>query len=568
MKRTLTKAIVIAFMLLAVISAAISASGMLAGTPINNNATVSYQDVNNNAKQSVTSNTVTTIVNMVCGVDVSEVATVTTENKTNDFPITITNTGNADDSFALQLTGVPAGWGQAIYRDTDGDGILDPKEKTKITSTGVLGPDQSYKIIVHIVAPSPPTIVNETINAILKATSEADSAVSDSSTIILTVQQAIISVVKSASNEEPMPLQPFDYVISVANSGPVPAYSIEIIDDLPSNIEFIGPVYFDEDGPGSKIPVELPAAYFEGTISAAIGSISGGTTATISFTVQVKEKVEADTSIGNTANVFYEDADGNSFSKSDTYSLNVANKPGVDIEKNYTKYVNPGDKLGVEFSIKNIGNSTDDFTLSADHSGTLDLIWTIYEDTDKDGIYETLVGETSQTDPSIGTTGSIVVDQTFNYIAKANIPASAADGGSNILQITTTSSHLQTPPASDQITITNTVMGPILTLTKSVDKSTANPGETLTYSIIVTNTGTGDAVEVIITDDIGAMVEYVDYVAGSTTVDGVVQTDSDDSDYSMFSTNAVTVKIPRIDGTLKSGTPKVSFKITFKVTVK
>ena len=111
MKRTLTKAIVIALMLLAVISAAISASGMLAGTPINNNATVSYQDVNNNAKQPVTSNTVTTIVNMVCGVDVSEVATVTTENKTNDFPITITNTGNADDSIALQLTGVQVGWG-------------------------------------------------------------------------------------------------------------------------------------------------------------------------------------------------------------------------------------------------------------------------------------------------------------------------------------------------------------------------------------------------------------------------------------------------------------------------
>lgn len=51
---------------------------------------------------------------------------------------------------------------------------------------------------------------------------------------------------------------------------------------------------------------------------------------------------------------------------------------------------------------------------------------------------------------------------------------------------------------------TTTVEAPILEVDKAVDLSTANPGDTLTYSITVSNSGTGDA-RVDITDDLGAL---------------------------------------------------------------
>ncbi len=70
MKTTLTKALAVALLIVAMAAVSVTATGTLAGTLINNSATVNYKDVNNNSKTAVTSNTVTTTVNPVCGVDV------------------------------------------------------------------------------------------------------------------------------------------------------------------------------------------------------------------------------------------------------------------------------------------------------------------------------------------------------------------------------------------------------------------------------------------------------------------------------------------------------------------
>jgi len=138
----------------------------------------------------------------------------------------------------------------------------------------------------------------------------------------------------------------------------------------------------------------------------------------------------------------------------------------------------------------------------------------------------------------------------------------------NTISIYATSTQPPIPFASDVIIITHTIKAPILTLTKSVDKATADPGETLTYTIVVTNTGTGNATEVIISDNLSSMISSINYVVDSTTVDDVAQTDAEDGDYTKHDANVLTVKIPKIDGTLASGTPKVTYTIIFKVTIK
>jgi len=568
-KRTFTRVIVIAFMIVAVMSSAIVASGTPAGTEIKNNATVTYKDVNSNAKPTVTSNTVTTVVNTVRGVDISPVDyTCTTEEKTNDFAFTVTNTGNANDSIGLGLTGIPAGWSYFIYHDVDGDGTLDPEDSVTTANTGTLTADQAYHVIIRIVAPAPPEIINEVIAGVFTATSVAAPSVSDSSTINLELRQAVIAVTKSSSNEEPMPLEPFDYTISVANSGKVAAYNVVITDSIPDDVDFIGPVFYDEDGSGPATTVQLPGAYSAGVITVVINPLAAETTATITFSCQVKDKVAVSTSIGNTADVAYKDADGNTFADTDICAVTVANKAGVDIAESYNGFADPGDELKVYFTVENKGNGPDDFILSAIHSGTFDIVWTIYLDVNKDGTYETMVGSTSKTDTSIGTTGSIEVDQINNYVAIANVPVDAIDTFVNTISIYATSTQPPIPFASDVIIITHTIKAPILTLTKSVDKATADPGETLTYTIVVTNTGTGDAIEVIISDNLSSMISSIDYVVDSTTVDDVAQTDAEDGDYTKHDANVLTVKIPKIDGTLASGTPKVTYTIIFKVTIK
>ncbi|WP_234553787.1 hypothetical protein [Thermus caliditerrae] len=72
-------------------------------------------------------------------------------------------------------------------------------------------------------------------------------------------------------------------------------------------------------------------------------------------------------------------------------------------------------------------------------------------------------------------------------------------------------------PATDTATETTTIVGGELRLEKSVDKSTAYPGDTLTYTITAENIGTGDLTKVIVSDPIPA---HTTFVSVSATISG------------------------------------------------
>jgi uncharacterized repeat protein (TIGR01451 family) len=73
-----------------------------------------------------------------------------------------------------------------------------------------------------------------------------------------------------------------------------------------------------------------------------------------------------------------------------------------------------------------------------------------------------------------------------------------------------------TPDAQDTATETTTIVGGELRLQKSVDKATASPGETLTYTIVAENIGTGNLTNVKISDPIPAYTTFVSVSASAT----------------------------------------------------
>ena len=155
MAKTL-KSTLMVLALVFILTAAVSAVGTPAGTIISNTATLTYNDGNGNAMPMIASNTVTTVVSQVGGVDVSpatssEVGFASAELV---FPAIIRNTGNGADSYALALSGAPAGWTAVIYRDDNGDGVLQPGETTVVSNTGSLGYETEYKVLVKITVPS------------------------------------------------------------------------------------------------------------------------------------------------------------------------------------------------------------------------------------------------------------------------------------------------------------------------------------------------------------------------------------------------------------------------------
>ncbi|GLV47166.1 hypothetical protein TJA_03400 [Thermus sp. LT1-2-5] len=81
----------------------------------------------------------------------------------------------------------------------------------------------------------------------------------------------------------------------------------------------------------------------------------------------------------------------------------------------------------------------------------------------------------------------------------------------------TTGTPNNTYDATDAATETTTIVGGELRLTKAVDKASATPGENLTYTIVAENIGTGNLSKVIVSDPIPS---YTTFQSVSATASG------------------------------------------------
>ena len=267
----------------------------------------------------------------------------------------------------------------------------------------------------------------------------------------------------------------------------------------------------------------------------------------------------AGTNITNTATVQYKDVNGNDLTAtSNTVSTIVSQVAAVDISPNNSATASPGDVVSYPHTITNNGNGNDTIDLSFVSSQG----WTVqvFADTNGNGVVD--VGEPLLTDTdsdSTPDTGSLAANGTFKIVVRVTVPGGAADATVDVTTSTATSSF--NTSVSDTATDTTTVSAPSLTVLKSVSP-TGNqpPGTVLTYSMVVTNGGTGAANGAVLSD---AIPTNTTYVASSITQDAVSKTDGvdgDNADHNGTTSGAVTVTI----GTLAAS---ASTTITFQVTI-
>jgi uncharacterized repeat protein (TIGR01451 family) len=129
----------------------------------------------------------------------------------------------------------------------------------------------------------------------------------------------------------------------------------------------------------------------------------------------------------------------------------------------------------------------------------------------------------------------------------------------DVVTVTGTSSF--NAAVSDPATDTTTVAAPALAVVKGVAPAGSQPpGTQLTYTMVVTNGGSGSASNVALTDPVPTNTSYV---AGSIRQDAAGRTDvsdGDNADYNVTNPGKVTVQI----GSLGSG---ASTTIEFRVTI-
>lgn len=281
---------------------------------------------------------------------------------------------------------------------------------------------------------------------------------------------------------------------------------------------------------------------------AALALVAGATTG-----LALAAGTPAGTVISNQATVRFTDVNGNPLTQlSNVVTTTVSQVAAVTVVPDNTSNADPGDVVLYAHTVTNNGNDDDTFDLTATSSEGWTVV--IYADAGTIGVYE------PGTDLPITGTGVLTADQVFPILVRVTVPAGTANATVDTTTVTATSQF--NTGVSDSATDTTTIDAPALAVVKSVSPSGNQPPNTvLTYTIAITNSGTGAANSVVMRDPIPANTVYVSpSIVQDGTPKGDGTADGDNADYNVTNPGEVTVNV----GTLAPG---ASTTISFQVRI-
>lgn len=576
-------AVVCAFVLLGTTSA--FAAGTPAGTEIKNVAKMTYKDLSGASFDTLYSDTAKTTVQQIAGVTLTPTGSLqySSDSMWVYFPHTVTNTGNGTDSYNL-TSADSASWVNNVVFDADGDGVWDTGETTPVTSISNLMADSTYKIIVRLFVP------NGTVSSLLDTirttvtSTYVDPGPNAYPTQSAWVRDSIrtrvteISLSKTNDNGNPVPGDTIEYTIDYTNNGTGTGEGATLYDTLDANVTYLPGSINVVSGGGSASFSSSPNRIVWSNIGNA-GDIYGGMTGQLKFKVTVNANVPAGTTLSNTAYLVYTDSisgrtkrppGGPSTSTVESdggWDLDIAAISNSFVTNNDDDSVNVSQVIEFKIKLTNTGNRQDTATWA--RTSSLPLTWELFRDTDEDGVYD--LGTDT---PFIVGTDSVIVAQgdSIFLIARDSIAQNQTDRARDSANYVVTSVFL--PESATGYHITR-VKAPVMTLTKSVtaQNGRSRPGDTLIYTITYTNTGSGSANQIVISDVSPNNTTYIeesvriDNSANGGTGNGstyVSKTDTGDADEVTESSGTITVSLgsvgPRLLGDA-THTGKIQFKV-------
>ncbi len=513
--------------LLGVSSSDVFAQVPPANTQIGNQASATYVDNGGNT-QSITSNTVQTIVQQVAGVDINNGITLTVSPGGQvTFPHTITNTGNGVDFF--NLTAIE-GSGDfnfepgsiVIYPDANEDGV--PDNFTPITFTPNIDPPGSpngntYGIVIVADVPiSAGEGDSETIT--VTATSNEDSNVSDNATNTTNVDEdAVINVQKNRDKQFVAVGDTVTYTFTYSEQGGSSnAANLVIRDPLPAGVTYVedsgvwsgaaGIPLTDSDAGETATGITYKrTATSPDSVVIEIASINAGASGTVSFKVTVDAGTEGNTIINS-----------GTFSHDDAPTPVSTNNASIQVDENYiinrvgadTVLVNSAEQGSIVNFLnlfENVGTATDTYNITLSGSnypaGTTFTFFKVdgsnnptspYTDTNNDGIADTgpiAVGDTAKVVlqvnlPSGESGGPYAVVKTLTSI---NDPSANATHTDALGEITTPTVDLTNNAEIGGVGVTGVGEGPEASPVTTIP---ANPGTTVNFTLFVNNTSSID----------------------------------------------------------------------------
>ncbi|WP_166702225.1 DUF7507 domain-containing protein [Bacillus albus] len=304
------------------------------------------------------------------------------------------------------------------------------------------------------------------------------------------------------------------YSIALANIGNIAATNVIYTDPIPSGTTFI---------PGSVTVNGVTQAGANPATGISIGSIAANSTTTVSFQVFVPSIPQTNPILNSGTTTYQYIPVPNQPAVSGTDTTNIVstqvNNATVTMTKAVDKnFADIGDTLTYTVSFTGTGNTNANNVIFTDviPTGTTFVLNSLTIDG------TTQVGANPATGVNIGsiptgTTKNVSFQVVVNTIPASNV---ISNGSSASYQYTVNPSQSPVTKNISSNLVSTQINNANLTLTKSTNKQFATIGETISYTILITNSGNTTATNVQLTDPLpnGTIL-----TPGTVTLNGVLQ---------------------------------------------
>jgi uncharacterized repeat protein (TIGR01451 family) len=311
--------------------------------------------------------------------------------------------------------------------------------------------------------------------------------------------------------------QTITYTITVNNNGPSDATNVQVTDTLPAALEFIS-----AQSNNTNIGTITGQAY-----SATLATLASGATTTISLVARVRANATG-TNVANTVNIAADNPTQETGTRANTATDTDPLTRVVTLNINKDDSADPVVAGGANFN----------YIVTAFNSGSADAPNVLFSDPLPTGV--TFVSGTFEVNETTSRNGTVTFNSTTNRL-EANLGTLLAGGTSttNRALITLvvradataaagTVNNTATLTSPDNTTgVTNTESTTInrsfdLTVTKQDGLTTLTRGQSVTYTITVTNTGPSAATAVNVSDTLPPNMTFVSATSGFTNANGVI----------------------------------------------